>query len=215
MENIVIICRKESTSTFLLTLMQGHSAVAVLYKSESYQFSKLDRRVLDSARIIFACLESSKLSDLACLQELKETYIKIPVLAMFDIEIDLTSATYALKAILRGLNNDPDDNSKQPNDDSKKSNLPGTHHDLESVKLTPRQIDVLERVYQGKSNKVIARELDLCEGTVKIHCMAIFRELGVINRTQAAIVGGDYLNHYRQKPSDSSPLPIREMIANG
>ncbi len=53
--------------------------------------------------------------------------------------------------------------------------------------LTPRQVDVLYLLMRGKSNKEIARILDLSEGTVKIHCMAIFRELGVNNRTQAAI----------------------------
>lgn len=53
--------------------------------------------------------------------------------------------------------------------------------------LTPRQVDVLYLLMRGKSNKEIARILDLSEGTVKIHCMAIFRELGVNNRTQAAM----------------------------
>ncbi len=53
--------------------------------------------------------------------------------------------------------------------------------------LTPRQRDVLALLMRGQSNKQIARLLDLSEGTVKIHCMAIFRELGVANRTQAAL----------------------------
>lgn len=54
-------------------------------------------------------------------------------------------------------------------------------------RLTPRQLDVLKLIKNGKSNKEIARSLELAEGTVKIHCMAIFRELGVTNRTQAAM----------------------------
>lgn len=54
-------------------------------------------------------------------------------------------------------------------------------------RLTPRQMDVLAQIKNGKSNKEIARALRLAEGTIKIHCMAIFRELGVSNRTQAAI----------------------------
>jgi len=37
----------------------------------------------------------------------------------------------------------------------------------------------------GKPNKLIARELDLSEGTVKIHLSAIFRVLDVNNRTEA------------------------------
>lgn len=62
--------------------------------------------------------------------------------------------------------------------------------DADEVKklLTPRQRDVLAMLRQGKSNKEIARDLDLAEITVKLHVTAILRALGVENRTQAAIV---------------------------
>ncbi|PWC54269.1 response regulator transcription factor [Azospirillum sp. TSO22-1] len=53
--------------------------------------------------------------------------------------------------------------------------------------LTPRQREVLERLREGKSNKQIAHELGLTEGTVKVHVTAILRLLGVRNRTQAAL----------------------------
>ena len=53
--------------------------------------------------------------------------------------------------------------------------------------LTQRQVDVLVLLAEGKSNKAIARELDLSEKTVKAHVTAVFRALGVINRTQAAL----------------------------
>jgi DNA-binding NarL/FixJ family response regulator len=60
-------------------------------------------------------------------------------------------------------------------------------------KLTPRQRDVLELLVKGKSNKEIARELDLGEGTVKIHLAALFRNLGVRNRATAAVAGAQLL----------------------
>lgn len=53
--------------------------------------------------------------------------------------------------------------------------------------LTPRQREVLTRLREGKSNKQIAHELGLTEGTVKVHVTAILRLLGVRNRTQAAL----------------------------
>jgi DNA-binding NarL/FixJ family response regulator len=53
--------------------------------------------------------------------------------------------------------------------------------------FTGRQMDVLELLASGHSNKVIARELEVSEHTVKIHLSAIFRILGVNNRTEAAI----------------------------
>ena len=51
--------------------------------------------------------------------------------------------------------------------------------------LSERQTDVLLKAIQGKPNKVIAREMDIAEGTVKTHLSAAFRALGVHNRTEA------------------------------
>jgi len=61
-------------------------------------------------------------------------------------------------------------------------------NDADAPKLTKRQKQVLELLANGKTNKDIARTLNLSEYTVKIHVTAIFRELNVSNRTQAVIV---------------------------
>ena len=53
--------------------------------------------------------------------------------------------------------------------------------------LTERQVDVLRLLSQGKPNKVIAHNLGISEGTVKIHLAAIFRALKVRNRVEAAV----------------------------
>jgi len=53
--------------------------------------------------------------------------------------------------------------------------------------LTPRQLQVLSGLKNGQSNKLIASDLDLAEATVKMHITAIFKCLGVSNRTQAAL----------------------------
>jgi DNA-binding CsgD family transcriptional regulator len=52
--------------------------------------------------------------------------------------------------------------------------------------LTPRQREVLRLVAEGHSNRQIARQLRLSEGTVHKHLEAIFERLGVSNRTAAA-----------------------------
>ncbi len=57
-------------------------------------------------------------------------------------------------------------------------------------RLTPRQQDVLHLLEQGATNKVIARTLALSESTVKIHLAAIYRVLGVRNRTEAVVSAG-------------------------
>jgi len=55
--------------------------------------------------------------------------------------------------------------------------------------LTDRQVAVLRLIGDGQSNKAIAHALDLSENTVKVHVSAIFKALGVVNRTQAANAG--------------------------
>lgn len=52
--------------------------------------------------------------------------------------------------------------------------------------LTPRQRDVLAGIVRGLANKEIARELDIAEGTVKIHLAALFAHFDVRNRTELA-----------------------------
>ncbi len=59
--------------------------------------------------------------------------------------------------------------------------------DGEALGLSPRQVDVLRLLVEGRSNKMIMRELDLSESTVKTHLQAIFRRLGVSSRTQAVV----------------------------
>lgn len=68
----------------------------------------------------------------------------------------------------------------------------------EKPRLTPRQHDVLQMLVEGKSNKEIARALNLGAGTVKVHLAALFRSLGVTNRAAAAVAGAELLRRMRR-----------------
>lgn len=57
--------------------------------------------------------------------------------------------------------------------------------------LTAREQEVLLALTKGKSNKEIARELDLQEATIKLHLKTLFRKIGATNRTQAAMIAQD------------------------
>ena len=59
--------------------------------------------------------------------------------------------------------------------------------------LTERQMDVVRLLARGLSNKVIARELGVSEGTVKVHLLAVFRALDVRNRTAAVLAAQRFL----------------------
>ena len=58
---------------------------------------------------------------------------------------------------------------------------------IEMRGLTPSEQRVLDLLKKGKSNKAIARELDIEETTVKVHVRRIMKKLHAANRTQAAL----------------------------
>lgn len=58
-----------------------------------------------------------------------------------------------------------------------------------ALQLSDRQRQVLKGLVLGQSNKQIARDLKLAEGTVKMHIGALFRALGAVNRAHAAALG--------------------------
>ena len=60
------------------------------------------------------------------------------------------------------------------------------------VDLTRREMEILEQVAKGLSNKVIAKTLNITDGTVKLHVKAILRKLGVDSRVKAAVIAVEH-----------------------
>lgn len=58
--------------------------------------------------------------------------------------------------------------------------------------LTPREYEILTLLAEGQSNKVIARNLGISDGTVKLHVKAILRKLGVSSRITAAVMAVEH-----------------------
>lgn len=102
----------------------------------------------------------------------KSSSVKIMLSAL---DLIFSGGVYVPPTVLRDTVSEPETRPVPPSDPV-----------LEQL-LTQRQREVLERLREGKSNKQIAHELGLSEGTVKIHMTAIFKSLGVRNRTQAAM----------------------------
>jgi two-component system nitrate/nitrite response regulator NarL len=55
------------------------------------------------------------------------------------------------------------------------------------VPLSPKEVEILQCLEGGMPNKVIARNLNIAEATVKVHLKSLLRKINVENRTQAAI----------------------------
>jgi DNA-binding CsgD family transcriptional regulator len=60
---------------------------------------------------------------------------------------------------------------------------------LEALGITPRELEVLELIAQGLSNKEIAARVHVSENTVKTHSSRVFDKLGARRRTQAVQLG--------------------------
>jgi len=58
--------------------------------------------------------------------------------------------------------------------------------------LTPRESEILGLLAEGQSNKTIARNLGISDGTVKLHVKAILRKLGVHSRVEAAVIAVEH-----------------------
>ena len=62
---------------------------------------------------------------------------------------------------------------------------------LASLGITPRELEILELIAQGLSNKEIAERVFVSENTVKTHSSRVFDKLGARRRTQAVQLGKD------------------------
>jgi ATP/maltotriose-dependent transcriptional regulator MalT len=58
-------------------------------------------------------------------------------------------------------------------------------HKVESLGITPRELEVLELIAAGLSNREIAERVHVSENTVKTHSSRVFDKLGARRRTQA------------------------------
>lgn len=65
--------------------------------------------------------------------------------------------------------------------------------------LTQRELEILGHLAAGRSNKVIARKLDLAESTIKVHVQNILRKLELTSRVQAAVYA---VQHNVPQPQD-------------
>lgn len=76
--------------------------------------------------------------------------------------------------------------------------------------LAPRQVEILMALRDGASNKEIGRRMGILEATVKVQLKAIFRALGVANRTQAALAASRYLAG--EGATEAAPAPAKPTI---
>ena len=154
--------------------------------------------VLRSAGVFDAAiclLDSDDAAVLPSIRTIRSEHPELTLLTLFDQRQANGQLVQTIAAFAASLERRPSQ-SQQIGSNFQAPSLRASHSKkspLYGRQLTQRQREVLGLLRDGHSNKQIARKLDLSEGTVKVHCLAIFRELGVANRTQAALIASDVL----------------------
>ncbi|MCE9682554.1 response regulator transcription factor [Halomonas alkalisoli] len=177
-------------------LIQAESLLAALQRAEGRD--DLDLLLLD--------LELPDAEGLAGLARLRAAFPQLPV-AIISAEqdrrivldaIDMGAVGYipkstprdalltALNRILEGQVYLPPDIMRRPSRPVA-SPLRSADTAARLALLTDKQVEVLEHMTRGESNKQIARELGIAETTVKTHVSAILRKLGVSSRVHAIL----------------------------
>jgi two-component system, NarL family, nitrate/nitrite response regulator NarL len=72
--------------------------------------------------------------------------------------------------------------------------------------LTPREREILNHLAEGQSNKMIARSLDITDGTVKLHVKSILRKLGIHSRVEAAIIAVEHGLGRKKNPKQADSV---------
>lgn len=105
---------------------------------------------------------------------------------VLPLDVEADSLTIAIRALYEGLSVAPPDWLMK--------RAHGSSRDIGALRengegLTPREIDVMEQLALGLTNKQIALVLGISEHTVKYHISSIYNKLGVMNRAEAVSVG--------------------------
>ncbi len=166
----------------LTAIEQGARASAIILNIGNRSLSETDaggtmRRLLDGAAAAPVVIigESEDLDELVtALDSGASGYVPVSVGIEVIIEATKLAASGGVFLSLESL-------GKLRHSITPKSVVPS-----EFQNLTPRQQSVAEALRQGKANKTIAYELNMCESTVKVHIRNIMRKLKATNRTEAA-----------------------------
>jgi two-component system, NarL family, response regulator LiaR len=112
----------------------------------------------------------------------------------FEIYGGLIAAAFAVLGIWLGgkLSRKPDTILvKEPAIPVEPSAIPDRAK-MENLGITPREMDILELIAKGMSNREIAEKLYVSENTVKTHSSRVFSKLGAKRRTQAVQLGKEF-----------------------
>ena len=162
------------------------------YVNQAEYFEQLEKVTPESK-----CLFIVKSTDAINLETLPEQIVA--VITINSKKSEIVAAMRSIKIGQQYIGQYVKNSVAQTDGYSKAGKLPMMKHRFANEiknKLTTRQCEVLDYMTKGYANKLIAYELGVSEGTVKLHVSSILRALNVTNRTEAAMRAGQYLTFH-------------------
>ncbi|MFY9178438.1 MAG: two-component system response regulator NarL [Venatoribacter sp.] len=167
-EDAIIIADREDPDLIILDLhMQGLDGLQTLNKLRDNGIT---------SRIVMLTVSDSDDDVLAAISQGADGYLlkdTDPDVLLEQIKLSLTGKMVLSEAVTQVLA----DAIRRPN----------VRPASELDSLTGREIEILHCIAKGMSNKVIARELDISDGTVKVHVKHLLKKLGLRSRVEAAV----------------------------
>jgi DNA-binding NarL/FixJ family response regulator len=236
-DGAVLIADEQALCREGLTALLAHAYVGIEI-SQADRFSKVVRMMSDDPTISLVILDLAlpDLGEISGIRMLKTRFPKVRIVVMASLS-RRDSVVECLRAgvhgfIAKSLTSDEILEALETISKGRiyvpemiSDHFPEAAFLEKPRQLSARQLEVLRSLAGGRSNKEIARELGIAEGTVKIHVNALFRALGVHNRVGAAAALNKMevttqmsepelpgmLRAYR-RASDQSPVPNRPLI---
>ena len=189
LQNALFVCNSEIMVTAFSQIVKGINPHVNTAQTSLCDFIKNTNTNNNNDIIVLILSDSADINKVSALDLSHATSAKVFVVAPQSFQLPKlhklgASVSLALEstaeqireAFLRGLQGEQFEQGFSQSFDEK------------YAALTLRQRQVLKLMIQGKSNKEIARELDNEVSTIKVHCTAIFKFLGVTSRIQVAAV---------------------------
>lgn len=180
-----------------MILMQVGEAAAV---SEANSIKDALEQADQAVDLILLDIHLPGINGIDGLKPLSEKYSKVPIIVLsassdpssirqakqFGAAGFMNKAALA-EEIVASITSVLEGNTCFPDEIANEDSLQEANASLSSA-LTPRQIEVLIHLCEGKPNKLIARALNMSENTVRVHVSAILNTLGASNRTEAIFI---------------------------
>lgn len=167
-EEAIVIAEREDPDLIILDLnMQGMDGLQTLSKM---------RELGVTSRIVMLTVSDADEDVLTAISQGADGYLlkdTDPDLLLEQIKLSITGKMVLSEAVTQVL--------------AAAIRRPAVRPVSELDSLTAREVEILECIAKGMSNKVIARELDISDGTVKVHVKHLLKKLGLRSRVEAAV----------------------------